>query len=82
MEQLPPQSQKRAFTTTEAAIYLGRPISFLRHARMKGSTGKRAKSITGPKYIKQGQRCFYLREDLDAWLDGFIRMENAAQVED
>jgi hypothetical protein len=81
VEQQPTQTKKRAFSTAEAATYLGRPVSFLRHSRMKGTTGTRAKSVPGPKYIKQGNRCFYLLEDLDAWLDSFARMENAAQME-
>jgi hypothetical protein len=83
-DQQPSRAEKRAFSTAEAATYLGRPVSFLRHSRMKGTTGTtgtRAKSVPGPKYIKQGNRCFYLLEDLDAWLDSFALMENAAQME-
>jgi predicted DNA-binding transcriptional regulator AlpA len=42
-----------------AAAYLGLSVSFLEHARGKG---------TGPPFYKIGQRVLYSPKDIDAWL--------------
>lgn len=42
----------------EAAKYLARPVTTLRHWRLKGG---------GPRYLKAGKRVEYLRTDLDAF---------------
>lgn len=54
-------------TDPEAAQYIGMSISFLRQSRMDGTRRNRT---PGPNYIKIGRAVRYVREDLDAWLDG------------
>ena len=60
-------TEKRAFTTSEAASYCGISESLLRQARM---TGPKKRRLEAPQSTKLGGRkIVYLREDLDAWLD-------------
>ena len=63
---------KRSLTEKQAADYIGMSRSFLRQARMNG--GGRDGHTPGPAYIRVGQRAIrYLREDLDAWIDQWIK---------
>ena len=55
----------RGFSTKTAAEYLGVSESYLKHARRK----KKPKPIVGPKFTRLGNKCIYLREDLDAFLN-------------
>lgn len=58
---------KRGYSTAEAAIYLGRSVSWLRKKRLRGIADP---GDPGPRYLKtEGGSTIYLREDLDAWLD-------------
>jgi hypothetical protein len=60
--------KKRGFTTPEAADYIGRSASWLRKKRLRGSSDP---GDPGPRHLKtDGGSAIYLREDLDAWLDG------------
>ena len=53
----------RAFSTPNAATYIGLSVSFLEKARVNQT------KTPGPKPTKIGKRVVYLREDLDAYLD-------------
>jgi hypothetical protein len=54
-----------------AARYLGlKPKTLAMHA----SAG------TGPKFLKCGQRVFYMRDDLDAWIGRFGKFSSTAQA--
>jgi len=55
----------RGFSTKTAAEYLGVSESYLKHARRK----KKPKPIVGPNFTRLGNKCIYLREDLDAFLN-------------
>jgi hypothetical protein len=58
---------KRGYTTGEAAIYIGRSVSWLRKKRLRGVDDP---GDPGPRYLKtNGGSAIYLREDLDGWLD-------------
>jgi predicted DNA-binding transcriptional regulator AlpA len=70
--ELPP----RAFTTSEAAIYIGMSESWLRHARVEGP---REGKIPTLKFIKIGRTVRYLKEDLDSWLDQFQKLDHLSQ---
>jgi hypothetical protein len=54
----------KELTEKEAAIYIGRSVSFLRRCRTKRYSGNR--QYIGPKYIRCGQRIIrYPIEELD-----------------
>jgi hypothetical protein len=62
--------KKRGFTTREAATYIGRSASWLRKKRLRGADDP---GDAGPRYLKtDGGSAIYLKEDLDAWLDGLV----------
>ena len=62
---------KRGFSTREAARYIGRSVSWLRKKRLRGPEDP---GDPGPRWIAEGRTgVIYLREDLDAWLDGLVR---------
>jgi hypothetical protein len=67
---------KRAFTTNEAGNYIGRSSSWMRKKRLRGAGDM---SDPGPKYVETPSgTVMYLREDLDAYLDGLVaRAEQA-----
>ena len=66
---------KRGYSTGEAAIYIGRSVSWLRKKRLRGADDP---GDPGPRYLKtSGGSTIYLREDLDAWLDGLAERERA-----
>jgi len=59
---------KRGFTTREAGEYIGRSVAWLRQKRTRGPDDP---GDPGPVWIDTGgSSCIYLKEDLDAWLDG------------
>ena len=59
---------KRGYSTVEAAVYIGRSVSWLRKKRLRGVDDP---GDPGPRYLKtEGGSAIYLKEDLDAWLDG------------
>ncbi|HET9215357.1 MAG TPA: hypothetical protein VFR18_00160 [Terriglobia bacterium] len=58
---------KRAFTTREAANYIGRSSSWLRKKRLRGPADP---TDAGPKFVKTPSgTVIYLREALDKYLD-------------
>jgi len=58
---------KRAFTTREAANYIGRSSSWLRKKRLRGFADP---TDAGPDFIKTPSgTVIYLREALDGYLD-------------
>jgi hypothetical protein len=63
--------QKRALPEADAADYIGYSKWYLRECR-SGRLGP------GLKFIKIGRSIRYLKEDLDAWLDGFKQQNGAA----
>ena len=64
----PSTHKKRGFTTREAGEYIGRSASWLRKKRLRGIDDP---GDPGPRHLKtEGGSAIYLREDLDAWLDG------------
>ena len=65
--------QQRALTEIEAADYCSVSRSLLRKSRTEG---ERENRLSGPPWIKMGKRAVrYLKEDLDAWLESFPKME-------
>jgi hypothetical protein len=60
-----------AFDTHQAAAYVGLSRKQLEHLRGIGG---------GPRWIRLGRHCRYLRRDLDTWLEGHQRYENTAQA--
>jgi predicted DNA-binding transcriptional regulator AlpA len=70
------QIQPKALTEIEASQYIGMSRSFLAQARMDGNRDNRTPA---PPFIKIGRSVRYLREDLDRWLDTFIKLEHLGQ---
>ncbi len=56
----------RGLGTTAAAVYTGLSVSFLEKARVNQT------DIPGPKFIRVGRRCIYLRDQLDSYLDAYL----------
>ena len=69
-------NNQRALTEIEASHYIAMSRSYLRQARMEGNRKNRTPA---PPFIKIGRAVRYLREDLDAWLDQFQRLEHLGQ---
>jgi hypothetical protein len=64
-------STKRGFSTAEAAVYVGKSVSWLRKKRLKGIDDP---GDPGPRFIKTpAGPAIYLREDLDHYLDELER---------
>lgn len=59
-------------SAAEAAEHLGISDMALRSARSKGVLS----GVKPPAFIKRGQRVFYKRVTLDAWLAQFEEQEN------
>ncbi len=59
-------SEKRAYTEMEAALYTGMSRSFLRKYRLSSTRRRRP---TGPRFVKIGRSIRYLQDDLDRWLE-------------
>lgn len=70
------QIQPKALTEIEASQYIGMSRSFLAQARMDGNRDSRTPA---PPFIKIGRSVRYLREDLDHWLDNFMKLEHLGQ---
>jgi predicted DNA-binding transcriptional regulator AlpA len=68
--------QPKALTEIEASQYIGMSRSFLAQARMDGNRDNRTPA---PPFIKIGRSVRYLREDLDRWLDNFMKLEHLGQ---
>ena len=69
-------SAPRALSENQAANYIGMSRSYLAQSRMDGNRDKRTPA---PPFIKIGRSVRYLREDLDDWLNGFIKLEHLGQ---
>ncbi len=63
------RAHRRAFSEEEASRYIGMSVSWLRHGRMNGDE-------SAPPFLKIGRSVRYLRDDLDAWLEGRRRGGN------
>ncbi|ANB25568.1 hypothetical protein A6F57_10380 [Alteromonas stellipolaris] len=70
--------QPRLLSEKEASLYICMSRSFLRQARMDGNRENRTPA---PPFIKIGRAVRYLREDLDAWLESFVRRTHLYQDE-
>lgn len=70
-------STARVFTEQETANYIGMSRSYLRQARMDGN---RTNRTPAPPFIKIGRSVRYLREDLDAWLDQFMKLTHLGEA--
>lgn len=70
--------KSRALSEKEASQYICMSRSFLRQARMDGNRENRTPA---PPFIKIGRAVRYLREDLDAWLESFVRRTHLYQGE-
>ncbi len=70
--------QPRLLSEKEASQYICMSRSFLRQARMDGNRENRTPA---PPFIKIGRAVRYLREDLDAWLESFVRRTHLYQDE-
>jgi predicted DNA-binding transcriptional regulator AlpA len=68
--------QARALSEIETAEYIGMSRSFLRQSRMEGNRENRTPA---PPFIKIGRAVRYLKDDLDNWLDSFLRMQHLGQ---
>ncbi|WP_377893093.1 helix-turn-helix transcriptional regulator [Alteromonas sp. R78001] len=68
--------KSRALSEKEASSYICMSRSFLRQARMDGNRENRTPA---PPFIKIGRAVRYLREDLDAWLESFVRRTHLYQ---
>ena len=68
---------KRGFSEREAAVYIGRSVSYLRIARCNGPSVKNHRRNPGPKFRKKGKCVIYLKEDLDRWLEESEAHESA-----
>lgn len=64
---------KRALSEIEASEYISMSRSFLRQARMEGNRENRTPA---PPFIKIGRSVRYLKDDLDAWLESFVRQSH------
>ena len=72
-----PALAQRGLTEVEASHYIGMSRSFLRQSRMDGNRENRTPA---PPFIKIGRSVRYLKEDLDAWLDEFHKLEHLGQL--
>lgn len=68
----------RLLSEKEASQYICMSRSYLRQARMDGNRENRTPA---PPFIKIGRAVRYLREDLDAWLESFVRRTHLYQDE-
>jgi len=69
-------TNSRALTENQAATYIAMSRSFLAQSRMDGNRDNRTPA---PPFIKIGRSVRYLREDLDRWLDNFMKLEHLGQ---
>jgi len=71
------QTNSRALTEIETSQYISMSRSFLRQARMDGNRDNRTPA---PPFIKIGRSVRYLKEDLDQWLDSFLRLQHLGEA--
>ena len=65
---------KRAFSTKEAADYIGTTERTLRASRCPSANV----TFNGPTYRRVGtKKIIYLRDDLDSWLDSLVKGEKS-----
>ncbi|MFT5718250.1 MAG: putative DNA-binding transcriptional regulator AlpA [Oleiphilaceae bacterium] len=67
---------KRVLTEIETSKYIGMSRSYLRQARMEGNRDNRTPA---PPFIKIGRSVRYVIEDLDCWLDSFLKQSHLCQ---
>ena len=60
----------------EASQYICMSRSFLRQARMNGN---RLNGTPAPPFRKIGRAVRYRRDDLNSWMDSFVRLTNLYQ---
>jgi|GEM_PF-1407273 hypothetical protein len=58
--------EPRALNERQTAEYIGMSVSFLQKDRMNGLLPGRT---AGPRWGKVGKRVFYLKDELDCWLE-------------
>ena len=63
--------ERQLLTPLETGEYLGISKKTLANWRSKG---------TSPKFIKLGNKVFYLKEDLDAWIQQFSGFTSTSQA--
>ena len=68
----------RLLSEKEASQYICMSRSYLRQARMDGNRENRTPA---PPFIKIGRSVRYLREDLDSWMNSFVRRTHLYQDE-
>ena len=66
------QANTRAMDVKQAAFYCGLSKSTLDKMRSSGN---------GPKFIRLGSRCVYLRDDLDDFLNSKPRFKSTAEAD-
>ncbi|BBO25691.1 hypothetical protein AltI4_00790 [Alteromonas sp. I4] len=60
----------------EASLYICMSRSFLRQARMNGN---RLNGTPAPPFIKIGRAVRYRLDDLNSWMESFVRLTNLYQ---
>jgi predicted DNA-binding transcriptional regulator AlpA len=70
------RQSKRVLSEIETAQYIGMSRSYLRQARMEGNRDNRTPA---PPFIKIGRSVRYVIEDLDCWLDSFLKQSHLSQ---
>ncbi len=68
--------KSRVLSEIETSQYIGMSRSFLRQARMEGNRDNRTPA---PPFIKIGRSVRYIKEDLDKWLESFVRQSHLYQ---
>lgn len=64
---------KRLLTEVETSEYIGMSRSYLRQARMEGNRRNRTPA---PPFIRIGRSVRYRIEDINKWLDEFLKLEH------
>lgn len=72
LDRLVPVITPRALREQDAAAYCAMSSSYLRNTRLADMRRlAKGQTISGPRWVNIGAAVRYLREDLDAWIDGF-----------
>lgn len=66
---------KKIYSSKETAEYLSIPEGTLRTSRSSGLLY----STPAPKFKKLGKKIFYLKTDLDAWIDAMPTYSNTSE---
>ncbi len=69
-------TQKRGLSVKDAAGYCGVSKELLNKLRSHGTVN----GITGPHFVKIGNKVIYFIESLDTWLDSFIGARSLAEM--